>query len=75
VVQLFGPRKEKVLVTADVPGWPFASEWYQSGTSCLYISGKRRKEKAEEDRVVGGLCNDCLQVGNNQGDSQQDCER
>jgi hypothetical protein len=31
--------------------------------------------QVKEDRVAGGLCNDCLQVGNDQGDSQQDCKR
>jgi hypothetical protein len=41
--------------------------------SCLYISGKRRKEEAKEDRVVGGLCDDCLQLDNSRECSHWDC--
>jgi hypothetical protein len=37
----------------------------------LYISGR---EKEKEDRVLE-LCDDCLQVGNNQEDSQEDCRK
>jgi hypothetical protein len=40
----------------------------------LYILGEERGEQ-KEDRVTEDSVSGCLQVGSNQGDSQQDCER
>jgi hypothetical protein len=37
---------------------------------CLYIADRG----AGRRQSTGGLCNDCLQVGNDQEDSQQDCK-
>jgi len=55
VVQLFGPRKEKVLVVADVPWVVVCVRVVSEQVSCLYILGKggeEEKKHSDTHRVV-----------------------
>jgi hypothetical protein len=54
--------KERRLISACI-------KWYQS--EVLFASCRQRRQ--EEDRVVGGLCDDCLQVRSSREGSQGDC--